>query len=78
MDNILIGVVFIRFAAYWVIKTYAFFLPFGAVWCCFILLVKKRKAGIHEFGYSIWIILLFNYRVCQDLLNVTLLIKMNA
>lgn len=78
MDNILIGVVFIRFAAYRVIKTYAFFSPFGAIWCYFILLVKKRKAGIHEVGYSIWIILLFNYRVCQNLLNVTVLIKMNA
>ncbi len=78
MDNILIVIVVSCFAAYWVIKTYAFFSPFGAVWCYFILLVKKQKMGIHEFGYSIWIILLFDYRVCQDLLNVTLLIKMNA
>lgn len=78
MDNILIVIVFSCFAAYWIIKTYAFFMPFGAIWCYFILLVKKRKAGIHEFGCSIWIILLFNYRVCRGLSNVTLLIKMNA
>lgn len=78
MDNILIGIVFSCFVVYLIIKAYVFFSSFGVVWCCFILLVKKRKAGIHEVGYSIWIILLFNYRVCQDILNVTLLIKMNA